>query len=178
MTAILQNEIFIQGIGFVGLFVILYVFQCKSYGKMIFWKMAGEAIFGFQYLLLGAYTGMATNFASVFTNFTYKKFIDRGKSTKPVQIIFSFMFVIIGLLSWHGPISILAIVAKVLSTASCGTNSAKLIRYTNVMILPLWLIYDIAVGSLSGSICDILNILSLGIAILRLDLKLKKSGEN
>ena len=171
MLELIFSDFFIQGIGFVGMFVLLYVFQCKSYNKMIFWKITGEIIFAVQYFLLGAYSGMATNLASVVTNLLYRQRIKKEKPTLVLQIIFSFVFFFIGMATWHGWASVLVIAAKVLSTISCGTRDLKILRLLNLIIMPLWLIYDVMAGSWGGVVGDILNLGSLVLGIIRFDVK-------
>ena len=165
------NPYFIQGIGFVGMGVAIFSFQCKNYQKLVLCSIIKELIFALQYLLLGSYTGMATNLTSCFTNSVYRELNKKGKSTLIFQIIFSCLFIAIGILTWVGPLSLLVIAAKVLSTVANGINKAKIIRFANLLIMPMWLVHDIAVFSIAGIICDVLTIGSIIIAIFRHDVK-------
>ena len=84
------------------------------------------------------------------------------------------LFVVIGFLSWHGPISIFVILAKLFSSICLCVKEPKTVRLINLIYNPFWLIYDLYVGSLAGTITDILVISSTAIAIIRLDLFPKK----
>ena len=127
-----------------------------------------------HYLLLGGYTGMVANLVSCLTNGCYYFRIKKGKSTWPFAIAFSVLFVVIGFLSWHGPISIFVILAKLFSSICLCVKEPKTVRLINLIYNPFWLIYDLYVGSLAGIITDILVISSTAIAIFRLDLFPKK----
>lgn len=70
-------------------------------------------------------------------------------------------------MSWHGPLSLLVIAAKILSTVANGNPNPKTIRIFNLIINPLWLIYDIFVFSLAGILSDSFTIISLIIAMIR-----------
>ena len=168
---LLKNEIFIQGLGFVGLVVTVISIQNKAYNKMIFFKILSAFIFGFQYLLLGGYTGMATNLVSCATNGVYSYRINKGKSTLPFQIAFCILFIVIGIITWEGPTSLLVIFAKVLTTVTYGIKDTKYMRRVNLITYPLWLVYDIIFCSVGGIVNDIILIISTVIAVFRFDVK-------
>ena len=139
-------------------------------------KIANQFLGGVHYLLLGGYTGMMTNLVSCGTNLVYYSRIKKGKSTLPFQIIFATLFVILGVLSWHGPISLLVIVAKVVSSVAMGNKNPRVIRILNLISGPCWLAYNIYVGSVAGIISDSFMIISVIIAIMRLDIFAKKES--
>lgn len=113
---------------------------------------------------------MMTNLASCVTNAVYYFRVKNGKSTLPFQIIFATMFVALGALSWHGYISIFVIVAKLISSAALGIKSPRIIRILNLISSPCWLVYNIYMGSLAGIISDSSVIISIIIAIIRIDI--------
>ena len=80
------------------------------------------------------------------------------------------MFVVLGALSWHGPISIFVVVAKLISSVALGINNPRTIRILNLISNPCWLIYNIYVFSIAGIVSDILVISSVVIAVIRLDI--------
>lgn len=174
MKEFLSNDFFVQFVGIVGLVVSLCVFQCKKYHTLMFTRIASEIIFAFQYFLLHSYSGMATNLLSVGTNLIYTDRVRKRKPTLSCQITFSLLFTVVGILTWHGWVSILVIASKLLSTISYGTQSPKLIRYASSITYPLWLVYDIAAGSIGGIICDIIGWISLFVGIYRFDIKKEK----
>lgn len=167
----------VQLIGFVGMFLCIISFQSKSYQKIIWIRVASEFVFAVQYFLLGAYTGMATNLTSCVTNSIYRDRIKRGKKVLGFQIAFGILFAVIGILSWHGPLSLLVIAAKILSTVANGNPNPKTIRIFNLIINPLWLIYDIFVFSLAGIMSDAFTIISLIIAMIRFSKKPQDESE-
>ncbi len=174
VKSFLYNDFFVQFIGFTGMVVSLCVFQCKKYHSLMFTRIASEIIFAFQYFLLGSYTGMSTNLVSIVTNLIYTDRVKKRKPTLGCQIIFSVIFTIVGIVTWHGWVSILVIISKLLSTISYGTQSPKLIRYASSINYPLWLVYDIFAGSVGGIITDIIGFCSLLVGIYRFDIKKEK----
>lgn len=163
-----------QTVGFIGMFLSIISFQSKSYQKIIWIRVASEFVFALQYFLLGAYTGMATNLTSCVTNSIYRERKKHGKSVLGFQIAFAILFAVIGIMSWHGPVSLLVIAAKILSTVANGSGNPKTLRTLNLIINPLWLIYDIIMFSLAGILSDAFTIISIIIAMVRLDRSKKK----
>ena len=177
MIEFFTDGIVIQIIGFVGMILSIISFQSKSYQKIIWIRVASEFVFAVQYFLLGAYTGMATNLTSCVTNSIYRERIKRGKSVLGFQIAFAILFAGIGVWSWHGAVSLLVIAAKILSTVANGNANPKVLRILNLIINPLWLIYDIIVFSLAGIFSDAFTIISIIVAMVRLDKKRKEEIE-
>ena len=168
------NQLIAQLLCFIGTIIVVIGMQQKKYKYIVICKISNEFLSSVHYLLLGGYTGMLANFASCFTNGCYYFRIKKGKSTLPFQIIFGTMFVIIGVLSWHGPISIFVVLAKLISSVSLGIKNPRIIRILNLISNPCWLVYNIFVGSIVGMIADSMVTISVLIAVIRLDIFSKK----
>ena len=176
VAAFFTNQIVIQAIGFLGMAVSIVSFQTKSYQKIIWLRVISEIIFAVQYFLLGAYTGMASNILSCVTNSVYRVRVKKNKSNKVCRIVFACMFVLVGGLTWQGMITVLVVLAKVLSTVANGMGKSKTIRYMNLGIMMLWNVHDVIVFSIAGVLCNMATILSILIAIFRIDRK-KENAE-
>ena len=109
-------EILIQLIGVLGILASCAAFQCKKHRHILNLRTLSEFIFAVQYLLLGAYTGMAADLIGCLRNQIFTRQIAAGKKTNGSIAIFSLAFALFGILTWEGPKSILVIIAKVLST--------------------------------------------------------------
>lgn len=79
--------------------------------------------------------------------------------------------------TWQGPITVLVILAKVLSTIANGMGNPKTIRYMNLGIMMLWNVHDIIVFSIVGVLCNMATIVSVLIAIFRIDKKKKEISD-
>lgn len=171
IITLLQNAIFVQTLGFIALALQVLSMQGKSYKSIIVMTVSSECIFGVQLLLLGAATGAATNLMAGVCNIIYYFCNKSGKKTTYLQILFSIMFVAAGILTWEGPISLLVILAKVISTVSHGINRPHVIRISRLISMPMWVVYDGLAGTIGGTINDLLVIVSSVIGIIRLDRK-------
>ena len=104
--------------------------------------------------------------------------IEKKKSTLPLRIIFSILFVVFALLTWDGLKSLLSGVAKVLSTIAYGSSNTSFVRLIIFFTSISWLIYNYSVKSYAGCVCEILNIVSIIVGFIRIDIPkyIKKRG--
>ncbi len=178
MFNLTKPELIGQIIGFIGTIFVIIGMQQKKYDRIVLCKITNELIAVVHYLLIGAYTGMMINFASSITNGVYWYRNKKGKSTTVFQILFGGMFVVLGILSWQGPISIFAVMAKLVSSVSLGIHNPRVIRILNLISNPCWLVYNSYMGTISGIISDCLVITSVVIAVIRLDICKQSTKEN
>lgn len=169
VLSFLQSELFGQLLGFLGTAMVAIGMQCRSYNKVVLVRTSNALISALHYLLIGGYTGMAVNLASVATNIVYWDRIRKGRSTLIWQLLFGTVFVAIGFLSWHGPISLLVVAAKLISSVAMGISNTKIIRILTLINTPCWLVYDAFVFSISGICSDIIIIASTLAAVIRID---------
>lgn len=87
------------------------------------------------------------------------------------QSIFAFLFVLVGVLTWNGALTILVISAKGLSSVANGMGKSRTIRCANLIVMTLWNVHDVIVFSIAGVLCNMATILSILLAIFRIDRK-------
>lgn len=165
---------FVQIIGYVGLIFSVVAFQCKKHRNVMIFKTANELIFCIQYILLGAYTGAAMNLVGSARNLIFARTVAMGRSTRGWQSLFAVFFTVFGIFTWQGPISIMIIAAKVITTIAYGIENTSLVRLLTLPTSICWLIYNGFSGSVGGVLCEAFTIASILTAMMRIDLpKLK-----
>ena len=160
-------DIVTQGLGFLGILASIISFQCKQHSKIMLFRTLNEFLFGLQYFLLGAYTGMAMNLIGCVRNQLFSYEVKRKKSTLVTQIFFSALFLVGGIITWAGYKSILIITAKILSTIAYSLKNTKVLRLIILFTSTSWLIYNATVHSLAGVACEMFTIGSLLLSLLR-----------
>ena len=169
----------VQIIGYIGLIFSVIAFQCKKHRNVMIFKTANELIFCIQYILLGAYTGAAMNLVGSARNLIFARTVAKGRSTKGWQALFAVFFTVFGLFTWQGPISIMIIAAKVITTIAYGIENTTLVRLLTLPTSICWLIYNGWSGSVGGVLCEAFTIASILVAMLRIDLpRLRASRAN
>ncbi len=174
----IMMQILIQGIGFLGLFCFLISYQMKSNKTLFLFQLIGSALFCTQFFLMGALSGCLSLLLNMIRNaLLYKQDVLQWAQSKWVATLLCFLFAVVLLVTWAGPISMLAFVASVVSTIGYWTNNARTIRLSNLLCAsPCWMTYDILVGSWGGVFSEGLTILSILLSIYRFGWK--ALGEN
>ena len=184
-------DIFVQLLGFIAIFVNIISVQFNTYKKIILLKSLGSFLFALQYFLLGAFAGMVMDIIGTIRNIVFTSVVKRNKSTKPYIILFSIIIFLLGvstiILTWNKSIeavsrwssnvkvatvlavaiSIISIIAKLLSTVAYGINDPHSIRMLNLPTSACWIVYNAVVLSLAGVVNEILVISSIIIAEIR-----------
>lgn len=182
-------DIITQIIGFIAIAFSILAVQFNTHGKIIAFKTISSLLFALQYLLLGAYTGMVMDIIGSTRNIVFAQTVKNGKSTKNQIIFFSALTLILGVtsivLTWDVSkiiwtnnvktatiimiiVSITSVIAKLLTTVAYGIKNPHLIRMVNLPSCSLWLIYNIVVFSLAGILNEIMSIISIVVAEIRL----------
>lgn len=72
-------QIIIQSIGALGIIASIISFQTKKHNQILLFRTLNEFLFAIQYVLLGAYTGMAMNLVGCVRNIIFTKQVEKGK---------------------------------------------------------------------------------------------------
>lgn len=176
-------EIITQLIGFIGAGFAVASFQSRKHGTIMILKTISEAVFSVQLILLGAFTGVAMNCIGSIRNLVFAGRVSKGKSTKPFIVVFSVITVILGMLTWSGPVSALAITAKLITTCAYGMKNATLVRRFTIPSCLCWVVYNVLIRSFAGILTETFSLISIGVAEIRrcigrheTEKKLKPSG--
>lgn len=167
-------NIVIQIIGIAAMLFSVFSFQMNKHKHIMIMQILATTLFGLQYFLLGAYTGMAVDIVATLRGIV---FYHRDKEWTKSNIwiaVFIIMFILSGFLTWQGPSSLLMTSAMILNTFSFSFTKPKLVRSTILISSPLVLIYNILTGSIGGIINEVCVELSSIIGLLRYDIKRKK----
>lgn len=174
----MDKYILAQVLGYIGLACSVAAYQCKKHNRVMVLKTTNEVFFAAQYFLLGTYTGMAMNLVSSARNLIFAHLIKKGKSTLPFQIIFCIFFVVAGIATWQNWISLMIILAKILTTIVYGMKNTKIIRFATVPTSVFWLIYNYSCRSSAGVLCEAFALVSIISAIIRIDIVDRKKVTN
>ncbi len=167
-------DIFVQTIGFAGIALNLIALQFNKHWKIVLLRTLGSSLFVVQYILLGAYTGAAMDGIGVARNLLFILLVKKKQPTYNYIAIFSLLTIVIGLSTWTGWISVLAIIAKLISTVSYGVKSPRVIRMLNIPSNCCWIAYNVIHFSIAGVVDACLGIASAIIGEVRYVKKLKK----
>ncbi len=158
-----------QIMGYIGLLCAIIGFQCKRHKPIMLWRIGNEFFFGVQFFMMHTWTGLMMNVIGTVRNIIFTSQVEKNRSTRPAQIVFSVLFVVLGMLTYNGYISILVIAAKVITTFAYGMKNTSLLRLLTLPTCICWMIYNIYCGIVPGVICEIFTITSILTAMIRID---------
>ena len=165
-----------QGFGILGLLVMVISLFQKNKDRMLEYVVFNGIFFGIEYLLLGAYSGMFSNFFGIFRTYISKE-KEKHKNLNKWYILLFFIigYAIIGFISFDGKIvSLLPIIAEIIYVIALWQKDVKKIRIGTLLMVILWLIYDIFVKAYPSMITDLIVMSSTIVAIVIKDILKRK----
>jgi len=168
-------QILIRVFGILGMAGAVSSFQCKTHKQILLLSTLSELAFALQYILLGSYTGAAMNLMGCVRKLVFAQRVAKGKDNRIAILLFCVFFVIAGILTWQGPVSLFITAAKCITTIAYGSKHPFVIRTLNLFSNFAWLIYDWYALSYEGALSDLISIVSILLGIVRLDLPVLRS---
>ena len=157
----------IQGIGLFGTVLFFLSYQCRNNKSLFRVQFVSYLCYTVHLLLLGAVTGGISYILNTVRSFCLGSKNDFLKG-KIMCVIICALQMIALYFTWNGVISILPIIANIAATIGGYTYNGKTIRMVGMLInSPLWIIYNILVGSWAGIMDEIVSEISMIISIVR-----------
>ncbi len=160
-----------QIIGFIYLILFIISFQFKDKEKLMKLRIISKIFASIHYILIGATQGFISQFLGIFPNYFAYIYEENIKVKKLIVILFSILFIILGIIFYKNIYDILLIVASVITVISLFIKGTKYIRIMQFVISPMFLIYNIVNLSYAGILIEIFVIISCIIGFIRLDNK-------
>lgn len=162
-----HGYILIQLVGFCGTLLFFFSYQCKSNRGLFRVQLASYVFYTAHLLLLGAVTGGISYVMNTFRSFCLGSKWKFGRSKTMCALICMAQLLVLAL-TWDGWISILPVAANIATTVSGYTHNPRKLRVAGMFInSPLWILYDVATGSLAGIIDELVTEISMLVSILR-----------
>jgi len=163
-----------QLFGILGFIFSIITYQQNTHKRIVFIQLLGNISFATHFYLLGAYTGAILNAVGLVRCVVYMFKAKKWASSAWWIVLFSFICVIVCIISWEGPISLLPAVAMVFTSIAFGLDNPKRTRQFSIPSSPLWLIYNALNQSYGGVMTESFNIISILVGMLRYDRKGKQ----
>ncbi len=168
-------------VGILALIPFVLSFQLKKRNNIILANLVSRILYILQYILLGAFAGAAFDFigliSSVIARKKDKPFV--AKYQTAIIILINALLVAAGIMLYKNIYSILGLAGIILEVAALWLTKERDIRIVSFLSAPFWLIYNIASHAYASVPGNILAMVSIGIAMWRLDIpKKEKSGGN
>ena len=160
-------------LGFFAVASFLWCFQLKTRRNIILVNITSRLLYILQYLLLGAFEGAVLDFMGLLLSFFAQK-KESKFITDHFRVIMSVILlclVLMGVYLYKDLFSIFAILGVSFEVLALWLTKEKNIRLLSLAAAPCWLMYNFASGAYSSVVGNVLVIVSIGIAMVRLDFK-------
>lgn len=160
-------QLFIQAIGLVGTLLFFASYQCKSNQNLFRVQFVSYLCYTAHLLLLGAVTGgvsyILNTMRSLFLGSKWKF----ARSRAMCAILCGLQLAAL-VFTWSGWFSILPIAANIAATIGGYTHNPRTIRLVGMLVnSPLWILYDVLIGSWAGILDEIVTEGSMLLSIFR-----------
>lgn len=163
----MESNIGVQAIGLAGTVLFFASFQCKSNKNLFRVQFLSYLCYTVHLLFLGAITGGISYMINTFRSFCLGSKIEFAHS-KQMCITICILQITALIVTWSGWISLLPVAANIASTVAGYTHNARKIRIAGMFVnSPLWIIYDIIVGSWAGILDEMFSEGSMILSIVR-----------
>ena len=159
--------ILIQAIGILGTVLFFFSYQFKSNKTLFRVQFISYLCYTAHLLMLGAITGGISYVLNTVRSFCLGSKNAFLKSRIMCGIICALQIITLNF-TWDSWWSILPVTANIAATIGGYTYNARKIRIAGMFInSPLWIVYDIIVGSWAGILDEIVTEASMIISIIR-----------
>ena len=157
----------VQIIGLIGTALFFLSYQCRSNKNLFRIQFVSYLCYTVHLLLLGAVTGGVSYILNTLRSVCLGSSWKFGRS-RAMCVIICALQVLALVLTWSGWISILPVAANIAATVGGYTHNARKIRIAGMFLnSPLWILYDILVGSWAGILDEIFTESSMILSIVR-----------
>ena len=169
------QQIIGQALGILATVITGISYQMNTKRSLLLVQTAATACTCLAYLLLGAASGFALNMVCIIRNVVFFFQKGSGKHHMLSASLLAAVMVVLGALSWQGPVSLLIIVALAANTVFLSFGNPQLLRKSILATSSLVLLYNIFVFSLGGIANEALAIGSSVVGIFRFRQERQKS---
>ena len=164
-----MNVLISQFIGFFAFVLFVISMQQKNKINILFLQIISFSLYALQYLLTRAYPGMIVFIINMVRSIVFYISIKKGQSNKIIFIVFIIASLICGKMTYKNLYDILPILASLLSVIFTWQPNTKVLRFGQISICILWIIYDVFVMAYIGLLTESIIIISTIIALLNND---------
>lgn len=181
-------DIVAQIIGILGMIANILSFQQKSQKGVIAFQFFGSLLFSINFFMLGAYVGSMLNLIGIIRALVF--YFKEKTHAHHIAYLFGFsaLFICAYVLTFtvfgtepsakNLIIEVLPVVAMIVATVAFRSKNAGDIRKFGLVYSPMWLAYNLFNLSIGAIGCEVLNLASIIIGMIRLDKSKKNDTEN
>ena len=162
-----MNQIIGQSLGIIATIITFISYQVNTKSKLLIIQTTATLCTCLSFLFLGASTGFALNIVCIARNVAFYFQKDKSVTHTVTAIALSVTMIVLGILSWQGPVSLLIMIALAANTLFMATGNPQLLRKSVIVTCSMILVYNAIVFSIGGMANEGISIVSSIIGIVR-----------
>lgn len=139
-------EIIAQVFGFAAIGLSFFIFIQKKRKRMLVCKLLQNLSWATHYLLIGAYSAMATNLVAASLQGTYLYRSNKDSDNLVIVMVYIAFYIVSAFITWQSAFSILPATSSVLSVIAFNAKKPLYIKLISIPASLCTLIYNIAVA--------------------------------
>lgn len=168
----------VQILGLLSIILTIISFFQTVKWKMMLYLTATNAILVATYILCNDVLGGVLVAGALVRTIVYFYYSKLNKRPEPiVMLLFEIYCVVISILMWHGPITLLMIINLIIVTYTTWQNDVRILRIGYVLSSILLFVYDILLGAYATAVSEIIMLISVIISLVKYS-KVQKSCDN
>lgn len=174
-----MSIIIAQVIGIMAIVVYSLSPHQRTNAKVLAFRFVAAILYALQYLLLGAYTAVATNIIGGVKEGAFYLYSRKEKKIPFIILfVYSLFLIIFGILTYVNLFSILPVIFSILTAYANWKDDLRKYRILLVLSSLSWLVYNFTVGAYISFTGNIFQLSSTIFAMLRFDFNKKKVDNN
>jgi len=164
-----------NAVGILAIVVFNISYQFKKRMQMLLCTVVSRLLFILQYVLLGSLQGAVMDVVATVISLLAGKRDHRLMKKYMVLIIILANVIVVGtgLLLYENIFSIFSILGVIFETSAFWLKNEKQIRIFSLLGAPCWMAFNIGCGSFAGAVGNAITVISIGVALIRYDIRKK-----
>ena len=163
-----QTQQFIgQALGILATIITVISYQMNTKKSLLLVQTAATTCTCLAYFFLGAASGFALNVVCIIRNIVFYFQKDSGKVHTISSLLLAGAMVVLGALSWQGPMSLLVIIALAANTLFLSFPNIQNLRKSILVTSTMVLIYNAYYSVWGGVVNEMVVIVSSAIGLYR-----------
>ena len=161
------KALLIQAIGFLGTALFFLSYQFRDNRTLFRVQFLSYLCYTVHLLCLGAVTGGVSYLINLVRSFCLGSDRPFLKGKGMCALLCAAQLAALAV-TWAGPLSLLPVAANIASTLGGYSHNPRKLRLAGMLVnSPLWIVYDVAVGSWAGILDEAVSEASMLVSILR-----------
>lgn len=173
-----EKKLIGQIFGIIATVLAFISYQMNTKRSLLIVQTAATACTCTAYLFLGASSGFVLNIVCLIRNVAFYFQNERSRFNYISASVLALVMVILGALSWQGPVSLLVIIPLAANTLFMSFGKPQLLRKSILFTSTAVTLYNIFVFSIGGITNEVISIISSVIGIIRFRKEKLASNDN